>query len=486
MEVLLSAVIGELTTRSINFLISRRPKPPALALEDGLHKALLRAQVVVDESMGRLITNQAMLQQLDMLRGTMYQGYYALDNFRNQFHDAEDDKDQAVSPSVSLSIVSGRSPQILGQLREALDRLTSMIRDVDVLVSFMMSYPRRYRQPYSMHLLLDNCMFGRQMETEHVINFLLRTQSYGAEVEVLPIVGHGRVGKSTLVTHVCKDERVRNHFSEIMFLNNHDFTDGEPAAFRHRCLMENHNCGSNSNRDVKFLVIVEVAGDFNEHAWDRFYSASKQWMPSGSKIIITSQTDKITRVGTTRSLTLKFLPLEVYWYFFKTLAFGSTDPRAHPRFANLAMEMARMMNGSFISAQIASRVMRDNFDIRFWCKVLALYKGFLEKHGSKFGGNPFATLNENRPALLGRMGGTSADLMVHPHFECSSQVEVPNITIPDVIFGSVKAHGKFEFAWTSPIPPYYSHIYIGEILELKSIAGKRKRKHHMENGVTFS
>ncbi|PAN05537.1 hypothetical protein PAHAL_1G237200 [Panicum hallii] len=500
METLLSSVLGEVMARSINFILSKVSTPPAPALEDSLQRALLQAQVIVDEATGRHITNQAMLLQLDMLRDAVHKGSYALDNFRYHYqpHATEDDTDQPVRRSVPLSIAncakiprfSRGSARILAQLREALDRLISMVADADVLVLFLTSYPRRYRQPYSMHLMLDNCMFGRQMETEHVISFLLHAQpSHGAEEpEVLPIVGPGRVGKTTVVTHVCKDERVRDRFSEIVLLNDLDFTDGELAALRQRCSMRNGDRGSNSNsRDGKFLVVVEVAGDFNEDAWTRLYSSSKLWMPRGSKIIVTSRSDKVTRVGTARPLTLKFLPREAYWYFFRTLAFGSADPGAHPRLANMAMEVARNMNGAFISAHITARVLRGNLDARFWGKVLALYREFVDKHGSRFGGNPFATLNQDGPALLGRMGRAFADLMIHHHYECSSPVEVPDVmTVHEVIFGSevVRAQGKFQFVWTSPIPPYYSHIYTCEILGSKPAAAKRKRS--VENEVALS
>ncbi|KAF8731413.1 hypothetical protein HU200_016475 [Digitaria exilis] len=48
-------------------------------MEDRLRWVLLRAQVIDEEAMGRNITNPAMLQQLDMLRDAMYQGYFKLD-----------------------------------------------------------------------------------------------------------------------------------------------------------------------------------------------------------------------------------------------------------------------------------------------------------------------------------------------------------------------------------------------------------------------
>jgi len=90
MEILLSSVLGEVLARSINFIISKGstatlPPPPPVALEDSLQRALLRAQVIVDEATGRHVTNQAMLLQLDMLRDAMHKGSYALDSFRYHY-----------------------------------------------------------------------------------------------------------------------------------------------------------------------------------------------------------------------------------------------------------------------------------------------------------------------------------------------------------------------------------------------------------------
>ncbi|GJN24320.1 hypothetical protein PR202_gb12056 [Eleusine coracana subsp. coracana] len=161
MEIVLSAVLSELTTRSINFFINKISKPTAVDVEDRLRRVLHQAQGIIDEAMGRRITNQAMLQQLDMIRDAMYRGYYMLDVFRCQ----------------SLYKVDARD----------------------------------------------------------------------------------------------------------------------------------------------------------------------QYVPCGSKMIVVNQSDKITKLGSVQALTLNFLTYEAYWYFFKTITFGSTDPKMHPRLAYLAMEIARMV-----------------------------------------------------------------------------------------------------------------------------------------------
>ncbi|CAD6221459.1 unnamed protein product [Miscanthus lutarioriparius] len=474
MDIFISAILGDLTTRSINFIIRKFPTPMLLDVEDHLRRVLLRAQVIIDEAMDRHITNQVMLLKLDMLRDTMLRGYYVLDTFRYQRHNEAAAKDQNVSHS---SFMSNRCTQALKEMRETLDDLNYMILDVNDLIMFLISCPRLYRQPYSMHLQLANCMFARQMEAQFVINFLLQTQPHGVEeLEVLPIVGPCQAGKSTLVAHVCKDGRVLNRFSEIMFFSIHRFTDDELATFRKGCATKIQNHMSDSNKDGGLLVVVELDGDLNEEELNRLYSASKQYVPRGSKLIVTSRFDNIVKFGTTQALTLKHLSDEAYWYFFKTLTFGSMDPEMHPRLRHLAMEIARTQRSSLNSANIVSRLLRDNFDTKFWSKVVAFWKGSIQLRICRFGEHPFDLLYQNKPANLGRMVVPSEEVVVYHLQQRSSEEEVPNISMQDVIYGSIKPHGNVEvLLWKSRIPPYYSYVYTCEIRELKSTGGKRKR-----------
>jgi len=415
----------------------------------------------------------------------MYRGYYILNTFRYQSQSEEEAKGQVMSNSLSLLKInslqgfcsSNRNTLILEQLQKLLDDLSSRILDVKELAVFLVSYPRLYRQPYRMHLLLGNCMFGRQMESEFVINFLLHTQPHvSEELEVLPIVGPGKVGKSTLVAHVCKNESVRDYFSEILFLHDHDFIDDNLSTVR-GCEIIDQNRVSNSNKDRGSLVVVDVVGDLNEHAWKMFYSSCKQHLPSSSKIIITNRSDKITKFGTTQALNLEYLSNEALWYFFKTVTFGSIDPDMYPKFAHVAMEIAKMLRTGLFGANIMACLLRENFDMHFWCKVKAFMRGLIQKHVSEFGVEPLVLINQNKPAHLGRMATPSEDFVYCYDYESSSQEEVPKIRFQDVVYGSVKAVGKFDvLGWVSPIPPFYSYVVTCEVRELKSrAAAKRKR-----------
>ncbi|RCV09281.1 hypothetical protein SETIT_2G014900v2 [Setaria italica] len=451
MEMFLSAVLGELSTRSINFFISKISKTTPLDMEDHLSRVLVRAQIIIDEAMGGHISNQAMAI------------ICMLDTFRCQYHE-EDTKGHVIINSSALSRLSSlkslcfynRDTPISKQLQEGIDELTSMILDAKELVVFLTSYPHLYRQPYCMHLVLGNCLFGRQMESEIVINFLLQTQPYGAEeLEVLPIFGPIFVGKSTLVAHACKDERVRDHFSEILFFQNYGFTDDELATLRDGCARIHLNHVSISNKDRRLLVVIELVGDLNEDEWNRLYFASKRFVPCGGKIIVTSRSEKIKKFGTTRAVTLKYLPREAYWYFFKTLAFGSMDPKVQPRLTHLTMEIASTLDGSFIARNFTARS--------------------LQKPISRFGERPIDLLKQNRPANLGRMA-TPSEVFVLSNQYGSAQDKVPKVRLQDVMYGTFKTSGKFELlSWRSSIPPYFSYVGTCEILELKAAGVKRKR-----------
>ncbi|XP_066382794.1 putative disease resistance protein RGA3 [Miscanthus floridulus] len=255
-----------------------------------LQLLLLRVHVILEAADGRSITSQAMLQQLNILRKEMYRGYYVLDCFRGNQASQDDAKGQNSN------------------------------------------YPPRCRQPYFMHLMIGLSMFGRQMEMERVINFVMQTEPCtGESTGVLPIIGPEAVGKSTLVAHVYNSEKVRDYFSRIVLVTHEDVKEGRLATLKDGGLTIYQNNPLHNGKGW-VLVIIELLEDVvEEDTWKRWYLASAACLESGSKIVITSRSSKIIKFGTTQALLLTALPIETYWYFFKVLTFGSANPEDQPK-----------------------------------------------------------------------------------------------------------------------------------------------------------
>uniref|UniRef100_A0A0E0JI98 Uncharacterized protein n=1 Tax=Oryza punctata TaxID=4537 RepID=A0A0E0JI98_ORYPU len=98
MEVIVSAVMGELASRTISFLIDKYSvSVTATTMEeerlDNLQRLLLRVRIIIEDAEERHVMNQAMLHQLNILRKEMYRGYYTLDTLRFRAHDLKKEKD---------------------------------------------------------------------------------------------------------------------------------------------------------------------------------------------------------------------------------------------------------------------------------------------------------------------------------------------------------------------------------------------------------
>lgn len=237
MEALISAVAGDLVSRFISFVAQNccnhtQEDDDSIILE----RMLQRIHIVVEEAEGRCISNRRMLLQLKMLTEGMHIGHYMLDMLKIQ--SVEEDRVEgevsqlnrsffnaakrlcfaaATTKDRSVSFGIGTNGEV--NLKGILQSLEAKIEDTRELVILLASCPRLSRQPYSTYLFMDKVMFGRHTEKEQIVNFLLSSDTdYCPDLGILPIVGPHRVGKKTLAQHACKDERILNCFSHILFL----------------------------------------------------------------------------------------------------------------------------------------------------------------------------------------------------------------------------------------------------------------------------
>jgi hypothetical protein len=275
MEAILSAIMSDLLSRALSMVIQRYKSSRAEEAEHKIQRlklVLLQVDSMVEAAEGRQITNQATIRQLEMLRQGMYGGHYMLDTVNYRGHDEMSGGLHVALPRFSSakrlpsfpgssSNGNRQSTESLKTLEKMLDGLETMVSDMLEFAVFSRGYPRICRQPYGTYLILGNVMFGRQhvrlpyqppasttFLSEQISHqqpasstFLSeqtstshqppanRTESPAGNGNpgVLPIVGAPRIGKSTLIEHVCLDGRVRTYFSSIVL-----FTGEDLAAFR--------------------------------------------------------------------------------------------------------------------------------------------------------------------------------------------------------------------------------------------------------------
>lgn len=485
MEAIIAAIASDIINRSISYVIRKYsemtgPKVDDLRLKD-LQRLLERVDVIVNEAEGRVITNRAIVHLLNIMRKEMYRGYFTMDSLKSQANNKAKDHDvsHSFAPShckpAKRPHFSNHGVNWSNELQQVIHNLSNIITDAKEVHVFLANYPHLHRQPYDMHLRIGQCMFGRQMEVARIMDFLMQTEHPSMRsVGVLPIVGPGYVGKSTLVAHVYNDARVRSHFSQIVIISGDKISDDALASLKHGGDIKYQN-NALAGENERVLAVIEFSENVDKVAWNSFYLSFVGCLSSGSKIIITSNSGKIKKFGTTQALVLNFLPQEAFWYFFKVLTFGSANSKDHPKLESIAMAMAREMGGSFIAANFISDILRRNLSAQHWGRCLAAFRANIQRNVSAFGEHPCDLLQKQKHA---RYQINEDKYMVSDQYHAYLSTDnVPEITMYDIVVGNVNCEGSFEIvAWKSPILPQKSYTINCLIHEEQRI----KRKHSLE------
>ncbi|PUZ66997.1 hypothetical protein GQ55_3G395300 [Panicum hallii var. hallii] len=435
-EAIVSAVIGDAVSRVISLLMGRFGVGHHQSAEAKLRRifhTLVRIHAAVEEARGRQITNGGALRWLSELIYGEYQARYLLDTVgrgdRDELEDTDSRDDKQVPPPPRDSFTSPFNPAkrvrrvAASAVRRALsrrdpgadgdeiDRVLESLQEVSAHLGefiLLLQGCQPIRRPLPTSIFLDGQMFGRHVEKERIINFLLHDGGGrpAGELGVLPVVGAIGAGKTTLVQHACDDDRVRRHFSAILFFN---FSctyaiaaSGGAAALRSKHVIGDAQLSLNDDplrwikgnfQSKRFLVVFEDVDDMRRKQMLEELLLKLRCAEQGSKVIFTTSNRRVSTLGTVEPVVLKVLPTPEYWFFFKALAFAGRDLEENPRLVAAGKAIARKLNGSFPGAKIVGGLLKDRPDPRFWCKVLASNIGGLSLLGDGFG--YIADLSEN-------------------------------------------------------------------------------------------
>uniref|UniRef100_A0ACD5WWL7 Uncharacterized protein n=1 Tax=Avena sativa TaxID=4498 RepID=A0ACD5WWL7_AVESA len=313
-----------------------------------------------------------------MLTEAMFQGYDVLDTY-GPLEQIGAQLEVSGSYTLAFPIVRRTIGSNL-QVRTALQTLQTTAAQMNEFFAFLTGCQtyRMFRSPYNCYLYIDNFIFGRRVERQHVMNILMEDSDPLRAPTLLPIIGGCRVGKKTLVWSVCSDERVRSHFPCIIHVNGCEMQTVDHYRFT----------------PVRTLVIVEIQSDVDDKEWYKFHSLLRTLTGAGSKVVIISHLEKLARFGTVNLVRIDNFSQEEYSYLFKVLSFGSSDPVDHPRLVLIGKELATMMKGSLVHLNVYSSMLRDNLNVQFWNRVLKLYRAMMEAHLSTFGEHLRALLDK--------------------------------------------------------------------------------------------
>ncbi|CAM0901629.1 unnamed protein product [Alopecurus aequalis] len=319
------------------------------------------------------------------------------------------------SPSLSMdffnSVIQGSFIKSVNGIQDRLDNISTRLLNMglhEVTTRFDKSV-----RPETSSFLNETKIFGHDMELKKIIGFLCnpinnnnanpkRQKGNGAvdvstsnqvsydssiaNLTVLPIVGIGGVGKTTLAQHICGDAQVKSQFDLIIWVCVSDDFDvkrltkeiidacpGKQATNENLNSLQNVLSGTVSTK--KLLIVLDDMWDDvlkeNGQCWNSFFASFKNVL-QGSVMLITTRCQKVAdRVGTRDSITLEGLKDDVFWNFFKLCVFEYGNSNNYdPMLERIGRSIVPKLKGSPLAAKTLGRILRMNFQAEYWNAIL--------------------------------------------------------------------------------------------------------------------
>ncbi|RVW72217.1 putative disease resistance RPP13-like protein 1 [Vitis vinifera] len=223
---------------------------------------------------------------------------------------------------------------------------------------------------------------GRETDKEAILEVLLRDELiHDNEVCVIPIVGMGGVGKTTLAQLAYNDDRVKNHFDLRAWVCVSDDFDVLRIT---KTLLQSIASYTREINDLnllqvkmkeklsgkKFLLVLDDVWNENYDKWDSLCTPLRAGGP-GSKVIITTRNMGVaTLTRTVSPYLLQELSNDDCRAVFAQHALGARNFEAHPHLKIIGEEMVNRCRGLPLVAKALGGILRNELNHEAWDDIL--------------------------------------------------------------------------------------------------------------------
>ncbi|KAK2400339.1 putative disease resistance protein RGA3 [Trifolium repens] len=232
----------------------------------------------------------------------------------------------------------------------------------------------------------DSDVIGREHDKQKIIDLLLQ-DSDDTSLSVIPIVGMGGMGKTTLAKSVFNDKRLVEPFQKKMWVCvSHDFelkhllvkilnstSDSSPNTFQQENYqnfdiekLQNHL--RNTLADKKFLLVLDDVWNENRVKWEDLKDLI-QVCAKGSKVLVTTRSHRTADVMSTNTshiLELEGLSQNDSLSVFVQWAFKEGEDKNHPELMEVGKDIVQKCGGLPLAIRTLGSSLFLKFDIEKW------------------------------------------------------------------------------------------------------------------------
>ncbi|XP_049347736.1 putative disease resistance RPP13-like protein 1 [Solanum verrucosum] len=257
---------------------------------------------------------------------------------------------------------------------ETLEELEKQIGRLD-LTKYLDSGKQETRES-STSVVDESDILGRQKEIEGLIDRLLSED--GKNLTVVPVVGMGGVGKTTLAKVVYNDENVKKHFdlkSWVCVSEPYDILRITKELLQEIGLTVDNNLNQlqvklkEGLKGKTFLIVLDDVWNENYKEWDDLRNLFVQG-DVGSKIIVTTRKESVALMMGCGAINVGTLSSEVSWDLFKRHSFENRDPEEHPELEEVGIQIAHKCKGLPLALKVLAGILRSKSEVDEWRDIL--------------------------------------------------------------------------------------------------------------------
>uniref|UniRef100_A0ACD5W5N4 Uncharacterized protein n=1 Tax=Avena sativa TaxID=4498 RepID=A0ACD5W5N4_AVESA len=268
-------------------------------------------------------------------------------------------------------------------------KLCQVLQDIEILVTEMHAFRFKYRPQPSVfkqwrqtdYVIVDpHDIAGRSRykDKKEIVDILLG-QASNANLAVVPIVGMGGLGKTTLAQLIYNEPQIQKHFQLLLWVCVSDTFEVNSLA---KSIVE---ASPKKNDDIykppldrlqklvsgqRYLLVLDDVWNREVHKWERL-KVCLQHGGTGSAVLTTTRDKQVAEImSTDRPYPLKNLEDSFLKEIIEVKAFGLQEKKP-AKLVEMVGEIAERCSGSPLAATALGSVLRTKTSVKEWKAVLS-------------------------------------------------------------------------------------------------------------------